>query len=103
MGPPHSVVGRPINELVSIYLSQCKKKLSVPIRVAEGIYVSRFCCLFLSNSVAARDAYCKEKHTSNRSKCLAMLRVAHTVLSKGYCTLTASFKEVNPTAKYSTD
>ena len=96
-------MGRPIDELVRVYLSQCKKQLSVPQQVADGIYVSPFCDLTLSEYVSVRDVYCKSRHPRGCSKCLATLKVAELILSQGYTTLPSAFKQVNPTAKYAAE
>ena len=101
---PHQLeqaLERPIAELVDIYSSNLKRKLSDPI-VLDGVYVSCFNGLSLKDYICVRRIYCLTYHAAC-TVCNSMITVAQSVLEDGYCLLSNAFSIVSPGVKYSAE
>ena len=99
------VLGRPVEELVDVYLKQCKKCLcdNKLQRVFESVHISLVEGLSLSEYVVARQYYCSRNHKTPCTTCERMLNVAQVVLSEGYCSLSKAFGVVSQEVTYSAE
>ena len=79
------MLGRPDDELIHIYLTQKKCRLSDPTqqKVCDSVHVSLFSGLTLSEYVHARSLHCQSAHFPPCSRCEGFLSVAKLVIEQG--------------------
>ena len=89
---------------MNLYITNCRKGLcdNYQQKVSDTVYVSLL-NMPLSTYVQACRAYCVCYHKSPCVSCEAMLRVATSVLSRGYLSLSYAFSIVSPGVKYTAE
>ena len=96
------MLGRPDDELIHIYLTQKKCRLSDPAqqKVCDSVHVSLFSGLTLSEYVHARSLHCQFAHSPPCSRCEGFLSVAKLVIEQDHCTLSSAFAMLAPMKSY---
>ena len=106
-----TTVGRPVCELVEIFVQNMKQTPSEYTIVNCNIYLSKSIGLTLQEYCIARNHYCKEKHFPQHTKqvsplstrncdCNAMIQAAEMILREGIITLSSVFKAIFPNVTY---
>ena len=72
-------------------------------RISDGVYVSLISNLSLAEYVEARSEHCQDIHNQPCSSCSNLLKVAHTVMNDGFCTLSEAYSIASPSSKYSSE
>ena len=106
MRPPQDAsLGKPIAELVNVYVEQRQRQLCnlSEQRVYDSVYISLILGLSLSKYVEARSAYCSSAHANPCSKCERPLQVAMIILEQNYCSLAQAFRVAAPGTKYTAE
>ena len=106
MRPPQDApLGRPIAELVIVYMEQRQRQLCnlSEQRVCNNVHVSLVSGLSLSKYVEARSAYCSFAHGNPCSKCECLLQVATIILEQNDCSLAQAFRVAAPGRKYTAE
>ena len=103
MRPPQTSLGRPLNEIITTYLQESRKSLSVQYRPSENVYVSVIEHLSLPEYVAARAEHCRNTHEEPCCKCQGLLKVGSNVLQNSYCVLSDAFRTAFPHTKYTAE
>ena len=92
------------HDFMLTYAQECKKKLcSSNQKQAENVYVTLFRALSLTEYIYTRSVYCQEKHIQPCSECSAMLSVAKSVATNGYCQLASAYRSAFPLHTYKPD
>ena len=93
------------HELLRIYKEEnCKKLCSPKIqKQSANVYTTNLCRLSLQEYIFVRSIHCNTEHMQPCRECTAMLSIAKTVASDGYCRLSVSFKNAFPTLSYKAD
>ena len=92
------------HEFMQTYRQECKKKLcSESQKQAENIYITLFRGLSLIEYIYTRCVHCQEKHIQPCSECTAMLNVAKSVATNGYCQLSSAYRSAFPLHTYKPD
>ena len=92
--------GRPLSELVNMYVHYRGQGLSEYDTVSEGIFVSKFHGLTLAEYCTARKYHCHQNHGQPCTNCMSMIQAAQIILNRGIVPLSAVFKQVFPTITY---
>lgn len=96
-----TTAGRPLSELVDIYIHFQSQALSEYDTVSGDIFVSRFQGLNLTEYCAAREYYCTENHCyTTCTNCKSMIQAAQMILKGGIVAMAVVFKEAFPTVTY---
>lgn len=96
-------MGRPLTELISVYLEQKKSALGNPMLVCDGVHVSLVSGLTLSEHASALTAHCSSSHVPPCISCSRCLKVIEIVYEQGYCILSEAYKLVSEVVKYTAE
>ena len=95
-----TIAGRPLQELVDVYVCNMSQTLSNHDAVGNYVYVSKFEGLTLSEYCLAKTHYCKLYHNPACEPCSRDLHAAKLVLEHGIISLSLVFKTVFPSVTY---
>jgi len=92
-------------QLLQIYKEENSKNLcsNEEQKHSDVVYTTNFRRLSLQEYIYARSIYCNANHAQPCSQCKAMLFIANTVATDGYCRLSVVFKNAFPTLSYKAD
>ena len=93
-------IGRPISELLPIYLSYAQSDSSKFIVVNDAICVSKVNQLTLHEYIEVRSYVCLYHHDSDCTKCPPMLSAAKMIVTNSICPLPNIFKTFFPNVTY---
>ena len=95
-----SLTGRPITELLPIYLSYAQSDSSKFVVVDDTICVSKVNQLTLHEYIDVRSYVCLHHHDSDCMKCPPMLSAAKMIVTNSICPLPDIFKTFFPNVTY---
>ena len=98
--PCSTTAGRPLTELLDTYKQFLQQPLSDPIKVADGVWVSKVSNLTLKQYADACKEYCSLHHKKDCTKCTNLTKAADMILQNGFCSLSSLFCTAFPGISY---
>lgn len=101
---PHIDIGMR-RQLLQIYKEENSKNLcsNEVQKHSDVVYTTNFRRFSLQEYIHVHSVYCNANHAQPCSQCKAVLFIANTVATDGYCRLSVVFKNAFPTLSYKAD
>ena len=92
--------GRPLSELVGIYIQFQSQALSEYISVSNNVFMSKFQGLTLAEYCTARRHYCSQNHNTTCKSCNSKIQAAQMIVEGVILPMSTVSKKVFPAVTY---